>query len=49
MKKDRVRLSGRSLGRDAWRRFRRNHLAVAAAVFLIVLAVLALATPWVAP
>ncbi len=38
-------LRGESLARDAWRRLRRNRLAMACLVFLIVLSALALLTP----
>ena len=40
---------GTSLWRDAWRRLRKNRLAVAGTAVLAVLVVLALATPWIAP
>ncbi|MEY4374762.1 MAG: hypothetical protein RL760_929, partial [Candidatus Eisenbacteria bacterium] len=38
--------AGRSLWSDAWRRLRRNRMAVAAAVFLTLLALLSAAAPW---
>ncbi len=38
-------LRGESLARDAWRRLRRNRLAMACLVFLIVISALALLTP----
>jgi oligopeptide transport system permease protein len=38
--------AGRSLWSDAWRRLRRNRMAVAAAVFLALLALLSAAAPW---
>jgi oligopeptide transport system permease protein len=38
-------IHGVSLGRDAWRRLRRNWAAMAALVFLIVLALLSILTP----
>lgn len=37
---------GTSLSADAWRRLCRNRLAMASGVFLILLGMLALATPW---
>ncbi len=40
---------GSSLWQDAWRRLRKNKLAVAGGVILILLMVLALLTPWLAP
>jgi oligopeptide transport system permease protein len=39
------RIRGTSLGRDAWRRLRRNWAAMAALVFLVVLAAAAILTP----
>ena len=36
---------GESLARDAWRRLRRNRLAMACLVFLVVLGALAILTP----
>ena len=38
--------AGRSLWSDAWRRLRRNRMAVAAAVFLSLLALVSAAAPW---
>ncbi len=35
--------------RDAWRRLRKNHLAMVSLVFLLCLVLLALLTPWIAP
>ena len=35
--------------RDIWRRFRRNRLAVLGLVFLVILAVVAIFAPWIAP
>jgi len=40
---------GVSLWQDAWRRLRRNHLAVAGLIMLTALVIVALATPWLAP
>ena len=40
---------GVSLWRDAWLRLRRNRLAVAGGVTLMLLCTLALLTPWIAP
>lgn len=40
---------GSSLWQDAWRRLRKNKLAVAGGAILIVLMVVALLTPWLAP
>jgi oligopeptide transport system permease protein len=40
---------GSSLGRDAWLRLRRNKAAMLGAVLLILLIIVALLTPWIAP
>lgn len=40
---------GSSLWQDAWRRLRKNKLAVAGGAILILLMVMALLTPWLAP
>lgn len=40
---------GSSLWADAWQRLKRNRLAVGSLIFLIVLIVLCLLTPWLAP
>ena len=40
---------GSSLWQDAWRRLRKNKLAVAGGAILILLMVVALLTPWLAP
>jgi len=40
---------GASLRKDAWRRLRKNRVAVVGAALLIGMIVLALATPWVVP
>lgn len=40
---------GTSLWRDALRRLRKNHLAVAGGVFLVLVGMLALGAPWIAP
>ncbi len=40
---------GTSLWKDAWRRLRKNRLAVDAAVVLACMVVLAIATPWITP
>ena len=39
----------RSLRRDAWNRFRRNYLAMAGVIYLVILIVVALAAPLIAP
>ena len=39
----------RPFRRDVWRRFRKNKLAVIAIVFLILLALVAVFAPWIAP
>jgi len=39
-------IKGVSLGKDAWRRLRRNHVAMGSLAFLIVLSLLALFTPF---
>jgi len=39
----------RSLRHDAWRRFRRNHMAIAGVVYLALLIAVALAAPVIAP
>lgn len=36
-------------GRDAWRRFRKNRLAVAGGVFVAILVLVALLAPWISP
>jgi len=41
--------SGVSLWQDAWRRLRRNRMALAGLAVLLALALLALLTPWIAP
>lgn len=41
--------SGVSLWQDAWRRLRRNHMALAGLAVLLALALAALLTPWIAP
>ena len=41
--------AGTSLWQDAWVRLRRNRLAVFGLVVMVVLILLALFTPWVAP
>ncbi len=41
--------SGVSLWQDAWRRLRRNRMALAGLAALLALALLALLTPWIAP
>lgn len=38
-----------SLWRDAWKRLRKNHLAIAGLVIIASLIVMALLTPWIAP
>lgn len=40
---------GTSLSRDAWVRLRRNKLAVAGGSLLIIIGVLSILTPWIAP
>ena len=40
---------GTSLWQDAWRRLRKNHLAVLGLAILVVFIVIALLTPWIAP
>jgi len=40
---------GSSLWQDAWRRLRKNKLAVAGGAILILLMIVALLTPWLAP
>src|SRR5690606_16341543 len=40
---------GSSLGRDALLRLRKNKPAIVGAVFLVILIVIALLTPWIAP
>jgi oligopeptide transport system permease protein len=40
---------GRSPGQDAWREFRRNKIAVAGGIFIIILVIVALAAPIFAP
>lgn len=40
---------GTSLTRDAFRRLRKNRLAMVSLIYLLVLIVLALLTPWIAP
>ncbi len=40
---------GTSLWKDAWLRLRKNHLAIAGLAVLVVMIVLALITPWIAP
>ncbi|MFK7732981.1 MAG: ABC transporter permease [Pseudomonadales bacterium] len=40
---------GSSLWSDAWRRLKRNRIAVGSLIFLIVLILLCLLTPWLAP
>jgi peptide/nickel transport system permease protein len=47
--KDRIQISSTSLWLDVWRRMRRNRLAVMGLLTLLVLALLALTAPWVAP
>lgn len=42
-------VAGTSLWRDAWKRLFKNRAAVASLVFIGVLALLALLTPWIAP
>jgi glutathione transport system permease protein len=44
-----VQASSRGLWRDAWRRLRRNRSAVAGAVVLLILALVAVAAPLIAP
>ena len=40
---------GTSLWKDAWRRLRKNHLAVFGLILLVLFIVIALLTPWIAP
>ena len=40
---------GTSLWQDAWRRLRRNHLAVVGAVVLLVVGLACLLVPWLSP
>ncbi len=42
-------IQGRSLWQDAITRLRKNHLAMAGLVILIIMVVVALLTPWIAP
>lgn len=42
-------LRGNSLWRDAWRRLLRNRMAVSGGIILIIVAVIAIITPWIAP
>ncbi|GII00026.1 ABC transporter permease [Planobispora takensis] len=41
--------TGGSLGRDAWRRLRRNPVAIVGAILVIMFVALALLAPWLAP
>nr|BFE80085.1 hypothetical protein GCM10020093_026860 [Planobispora longispora] len=41
--------TGGSLGRDAWRRLRRNPVAIAGALLVTLFVVVALLAPWLAP
>ena len=41
--------AGTSLWKDAWRRLIRNRAALASAIYILVLLILALLTPWIAP
>ena len=40
------RIKGVSLGRDAWRRLRRNHVAMLSLSFLMLISLLAVLTPF---
>ena len=42
-------IQGRSLWQDAITRLRKNHLAMAGLVILMIMVVVALLTPWIAP
>jgi oligopeptide transport system permease protein len=44
-----VRARAKSPAAEAWRRLRRNHLAMLGAALLVVIVMVAAATPWIAP